>query len=71
MDYFGFNHTVAMAHSPQPELFLPLPPPVVDPSPPDSPKLMPQDSLPGPNNPNKRLRISDLTEENILPDHEH
>lgn len=56
MDYlphFGFNPTVAMAHSPQPELFLPLPPPVVDSSPPDSPKSVPQNSLPGPNNLNK------------------
>jgi hypothetical protein len=73
MDYlahFRFNPTVATAHFPQPELFLPVPPHVVDSPPPDSPKLMPQDSLPGPQNPNKRLRLSDLTEENILPDHE-
>jgi hypothetical protein len=66
--HFRFDPIAAMAYSPQPELFLPVPPPVVDSSPPDSPKLVPQDSLRVPDN--KRLRISDLTEENILPDHE-
>jgi hypothetical protein len=68
--HFRLNPTVSTAHSPRPELFLPLPLSAIDSSPPDSPKLMPQGSLPGPINPNKRLRISDLTEENILPDHE-
>jgi len=69
---FRYNPTAPMAHSPQPDLFLPLAltTPVVDPSTPDSPNSVPHDSIRIPDNPNKRLRISNLTEENILPDNE-
>jgi len=48
----------------------PLTTPVVDPFTPDSPNLVPQDSIRIPVNPNKRFRISNFTEENILPDNE-
>jgi hypothetical protein len=68
---FGFDLTAATAHSSQPgDLFLPLPTHSVDPSTPDSPNLAPQESIQVPHNPNKRVRISDFTEENILPDDE-
>src|ERR1700678_2848225 len=68
---FRFDPTVATAHSSQPgDLFLPLPTHSVDPPTPDSPKLAPQESIQVPHNPNKRLRISDFTEENILPGNE-
>jgi len=73
MDYlarFRFEPTAATAHSPQPDLFLPLPPPIVESSPPGTHSLVPQDIIHVRDNPNKRLRISNITEENILPDHE-
>jgi hypothetical protein len=66
MDYlahFEFNPTVATPHSSQLDnLFLPPPTHVVD--------SVPEDSIQVLHNPNKRLRISDFTEENILPDNE-
>ena len=68
---FRFDPTAATAHSSQPgDLFLPLPTHSVDPSTPDSPNLAPQDSIQVLHNPNKWLRISNFTEENILPDNE-
>lgn len=74
MDYlarFRFDPTAATAHSSQPgDLFLPPPTHAVDPPPPDSPNSAAQDSIRVPHSPNKQLRISDFTEENILPDNE-
>ena len=68
---FRFDPAAATAHSSQqPELFLPLPTCVVDSPPPDSPNPAPQDSIRVPDNPNKRLRISNFTEENIPPENE-
>ena len=68
---FRFDPTAATAHSSQPaDLFLPPQTHSVDPPTPDSPNLAPPDSIQVPHNPNKRLRISDFTEENILPDNE-
>jgi hypothetical protein len=68
---FRFDPTAATAHlSQQPDLFLPLPTCVADSPPPDSPNSVPQDSIRVPDNPNKRLRISNFTEENILPKNE-
>jgi hypothetical protein len=68
---FGFDSDPIMAtsHSPhlEPDLLLPLPVFASGSSPPGS-YLVPQDSERVPDNPNKRLRISDITEENILPD---
>jgi hypothetical protein len=77
MDYlahFEFDSTALTAatpHSSQPDnLFLPPPTHVVDSFPSDSPNSVPEDSIQVLHNPNKRLRISDFTEENILPDNE-
>ena len=68
---FRFDPTAATAHSSQPaDLFLPPQIHSVDPPTPDSPNIAPQNSIQVPHNPNKRLRISDFTEENILPDNE-
>ena len=63
---------VATTHSPQPD-FLPLPgfTSVTVSAAPCSPYLVPQESKKVPDNPNKRLRISNITEENILPDNQH
>jgi hypothetical protein len=65
---FRFGPTIATDNSPHPNPF--LPPPVVGPSPPVSPNLVPQESVMFPDNPKKRLRISNITEENILPDNQ-
>jgi hypothetical protein len=68
---FRFDPIAATAHSShQPDLFLPLPTCVVDSPPPDSPNPVPQVNIRVPDNPNKRLRISNFTEENILPENE-
>lgn len=76
MDYlasFNFNPTTATAPSSQHEdLFLPLAPStqVVDPFHSDSPNSALEVGIRVPHNLNKQLRISDFTEENILPDNE-
>ena len=68
---FRFDPTAATAHSSQlGDLFLPPSTHAVDSPPPDSPDSAPQDGIRVPHNPNKRLRISDFTEENILPENE-
>ena len=75
MDYlahFSFVPTAA-THSSQPnDLFRVLPPPTqaVHSFHSNSPNIVPEDSNRAPHNLNKRLRISDFTEENILPDNE-
>ena len=69
--YFSFIPTAA-THSSQPnDLFLPPPTQVVHSFHSNSPNIVPEDSNRAPHNLNKRLRISDFTEENILPDNEH
>ena len=75
MDYlahFSFVPTASAAtHSSQPNnLFLPPPTQVVHSFHSNSPNIVPEDSNRAPHNLNKRLRISDFTEENILPDNE-
>lgn len=69
---FMLDPTISIARSPQPDLFQVLPPPVVDSSSPGAPNLEPQESVRVPDNPNnlKRLRISNITEENILPENQ-
>src|SRR5271155_124110 len=68
---FRFDPTAATAHSSQlGDLFLPPSTHAVDSPLPDSPNSAPQDGIQVPHNPNKRLRISDFTEENILPENE-
>ena len=74
MDYltsFNFNPTTATAPSSQHEdLFLPPSTQIIDPFHSDSPNSALEVGIRVPHNLNKRLRISDFTEENILPDNE-
>ena len=68
---FRFDPTVATGHSSQLDnLFLPPPIHAIDSIPSDPPNAVPDNGIRVPHNPNKRLRISDFTEENILPDNE-
>ena len=68
---FRFDPTTATAHSSQlGNLFLPPSTHAIDSPLPDSSNSAPQDGIQVPHNPNKWLRISDFTEENILPENE-
>ncbi|KIJ97242.1 hypothetical protein K443DRAFT_10019 [Laccaria amethystina LaAM-08-1] len=65
-----FGPTKATDNFPEPQPNPFLPPLIVDPSPPVSPNLVPQESVVFPDNPHKWLRIPHFTEENILPDNQ-
>jgi hypothetical protein len=68
---FMFDPTMAKGHSSQRDnLFLPPPTHAVDSFHSDSSNSVPDNEIRVPHNPNKRLRISDFTEENVLPDNE-